>query len=133
MKVKSRPVVAGVVAVMTLAACAGWTVWKDPFVGEWKVEASPEGGAGRGFKDVLTFKGMKMTARDLSAKGWPVAEYEDDIRQGGIAQFTCTLKHASEGEMKWQGQVAASEIRGTIVWTRQGRDERRYSFTGTKN
>lgn len=119
---------AGVVAL----GLAGMGLAKDPFLGNWKITALPDGG-GKQFTDVLVFKGGKMTVTELNRKGWAPADYDEDVRQGGVAQFTCTLKHASEGEMKWTGNINASEIRGTIVWTKKGKEEERYSYTGSKN
>lgn len=119
----------GLLVMGSLAASA----WKDPFEGKWKIDAQPESN-GKEFKDTLTFKGMKMTAADLERKGWAPADYDDDVRQGGIAQFNCTLKNAkAEEEMKWQGSITAADMRGTIVWTHKDKSEDRYNFTGSKN
>lgn len=125
----------GPLAVLAVTAFSavlalGWAM-RDPFEGAWKINAIPEAG-GKPFADTLTFKGGKMTAAELQRKGWPPGDFDDDIRPGNIAQFTATLKHPKEGEMRWQGQVAASEIRGTIVW-KNGDEETRYNFNGSKN
>jgi autotransporter translocation and assembly factor TamB len=119
--------------LLALAVVGSLAARKDPFEGKWKVKADPDQ-TGTAFSDTLTFKGGRMTAAVLSGKGWPAADVDEDVRQGGIAKFTCTLKNDAAGEqMKWQGQITASEISGTIVWVHKNKDEDHYSFTGSKN
>jgi len=120
--------VALLAAVATLSAGAAM---KDPFAGVWKITATPDG-AGKEFTDSLSFKGGQFTPAELVKKGWAPAAYEDDVRQGGIAQYTSTIKHPKDGEMKWTGVITASEIRGNITWKKPDGDELRFSYTGTK-
>jgi hypothetical protein len=119
-------------ALLATIVVTGAAMMKDPFLGKWKITATNDD-ASKELKDVLTFKGGKMTAQELEKKGWPPADYDEDPRPGGLAQFTCTLKHDTEGTMKWQGTIAASEIRGTIEWKKKDGKEDTYNFTGTKN
>lgn len=119
------------------AVCVALAVWavgaaaRDPFAGNWKVQVTPEG-AGRGFNDTLTFRGGQMQAAELMKQGWESESFEDDVRRGGVAQFTAVLKHPTQGRMRWTGMVTASEIRGDVVWTTADGEERRFSYTGTK-
>lgn len=104
---------------------------RDPFAGNWKVQVTAEG-AGRGFNDTLTFRGGQMQAAELMKQGWESESFEEDVRRGGVAQFTAVIKHPSLGRMRWTGMVTASEIRGDVVWTTADGEERRFSYTGTK-
>ena len=115
----------GVLAAVSLAARP------DPFRGTWKMEAVPEG-AGKAFKDTLTFKGQTFVATDLMKKGWKVEAYEDDTRGLTTAQFTATLKSPTEGEMKWTGSITAGEMRGTIIWKKKDGTEETYSYTASR-
>lgn len=130
---KRAKALASLLGLVVAGGMAMGMAMKDPFAGKWKVTLTPEGGAGKELKDVLTFQGGKMTADELKKKGWDPAEYEDDIRVGGIAKFKCTLKHKSEGEMAWEGQLAAADMRGTVVWKKSGGEEVRYTLQGSKN
>jgi hypothetical protein len=121
----------GVVAVVLLAGmlAGGWV--RDPFEGNWKITATPEGD-GKEFKDTLIFKGQKLTVVELAKKGWEPAEYDEDTRRNGPAKFNSVLRHGDGSVMKWEGLVSASSIRGTIVWTKKGGGEERYSFSGER-
>lgn len=119
------PVVCLLGLLLTAAA------FKDPFEGTWKVNVTPDG-TGRAFNDTLTFKGMQMQAAELMKQGWQPESFEDDVRRGGVAQFTAVIKHPTQGQMRWTGTVTASEIRGNVVWTTADGEERRYSYSGTK-
>lgn len=120
-------------AVVLLAGMAGGMGMKDPFAGRWKVTLTPDAGNGKEIKDVLTFKGGKMTMEEMSKKGWEPGDYDDDTRFGGISQFKATVKHKTEGEMAWEGKLAAADMTGTVLWKKPGGEEVRYTFQGSKN
>src|SRR3954463_3089848 len=101
---------------LALAALCG-AAGRDQFDGKWTVTVTPDDG-GKPYEDTLTFKGGKFLSEKCKAHGFAEAEYEADTRGGQAATFTATAKSKKEGSAKWTGTMAATQIQGTLKWTK---------------
>ena len=124
MKIRVIPALALLSAVLSLGAM------KDPIEGKWKITAEQDGG-GKSATYHLVFKGGKLTVTELKEQGWEPADYEQDIRIGGVGQWSATLKHKTDGEIAFQGSVTGGAMRGTYVKKSADKEER-YTFTGER-
>ena len=86
----------------------------------------------RKFDETLTFGGDKLSAATLAARGFGPAEYQEDVRAAGPAQFTCTQTSDAEGTAVWGGFTTGQDIQGTLVWTKKDGTVIHYAFQGTK-
>jgi hypothetical protein len=124
-------------AALAVAVTASAALAVDAFKGSWKMKLEPEpdsqSAGARAMDDTVVFKGDNLVAAKLTAKGWPPAKCDTDTRGGmGLATFTATAKHKSEGTMKWTGSITGSEMKGTMIWTKADGTELRYEFTGSR-
>jgi hypothetical protein len=108
----------------------------DPFQGDWNASITPSGedantpGA-RQFDDTLTFTPEKFSSKYLSGHGFTPADYTEDVRMYGPAKFTSTQNSDTEGKIDWQGTVDATELSGTMTWTKKDGTVIHYDFTGS--
>jgi len=105
---------------------------RDQFDGKWTVTVTPDDG-GKPYEDTLTFKGGKFLSEKCKAHGFEEAEYDADVRGGQAATFTATARSKKEGEAKWTGTVAATQIQGTFKWTKADGSTADYAYSGARS
>ncbi len=109
----------------------------DPCDGTWKVSVEPDSdasGAGKKpFDDTLTFKYPSFESAALKKHGFPSASFDDNPRPGGVAAFKVKQTSTTEGgTAEWQGNVTATSIDGSLIWTAKDGTVDRYNLSGNK-
>lgn len=105
-------------------------VGRDQFDGKWAVTVTSDDG--KTYDDTLTFAGGKFISQKQKSMGFTEAEYDADVRGGQAATFTATAKSKKEGSAKWTGTVAATEINGTLEWTKADGSVVNYTYRGSR-
>jgi hypothetical protein len=122
--------------ILLLMAAATPALAGDQFAGTWKIEVSPDPNdvrpGDRPFEDHIEFKGGKFSSKTLLSQGYAPAEYEEDVRFGVTARFTCTLKTEDEQVAQWSGTATGRQISGELVMTGPDGQPRRWTFKGEK-
>jgi hypothetical protein len=105
-------------------------VGRDQFDGKWAVTVTSDDG--KTYDDTLTFAGGKFISQKQKSMGFTETEYDADVRGGQAATFTATAKSKKEGSAKWTGTVAATEINGTLEWTKADGSVVNYTYRGSR-
>ena len=105
-------------------------VGRDQFDGKWAVTVTSDDG--KTYDDTLTCAGGKFISQKQKSMGFTEAEYDPDVRGGQSATFTATAKSKKEGSAKWTGTVAATEMNGTMEWTKADGSVVNYTYRGTR-
>ena len=103
---------------------------RDQFDGKWAVAVTSDDG--KTYDDTLTFAGGKFISQKQKSLGFTEAQYDADVRGGQAATFTATAKSKKEGSAKWTGTVAATEINGTLEWTKADGSVVNYTYRGSR-
>jgi hypothetical protein len=122
-----------VLAIVLLGSSMSRARMSDPFEGNWKITATPDGADGKAFDDVLNFNGGKLTSTQMQKNGFKTTAYDDDTRGRTTATFTAEAKSDKGGTMKWNGTITGPEIRGDLEWTKPDGKVIHYSYTGERS
>jgi hypothetical protein len=106
-------------------------------MGTWKTTVTPDDDAHRAgereLKDQLIFKGGTFTSSEFAKRGFDPGPYDEEIHPGSVGGFTAIQNSkAGDGNIKWNGFVAAGELSGTLVWTKKDGTVLNYSLKGNK-
>jgi hypothetical protein len=113
---------------------------KNKFLENKTFEASftevKEKGKPKPLKDDIVIKGSKVTCTIMEEKtGFGTANYHvtSDTTEGDkhVVMFEVTFVEG-KSESKMEATVTNNEIAGTVVETKEGKEKRRYEFTGTE-
>ena len=109
----------------------------DPFIGDWNVVFNPSGEDAnqpgvKKFEDKVTFTADQISAKTLTARGFGPGDLKEDTRVMGPATFTATQTSDKEGKIDWNGMVDATQLSGTITWTKKDGTVVHYDFLGNK-
>ena len=96
----------------------------------WHLELKPLGGAGKGQKDTLTFKGRQVTSERLTKAGYGSSNYSltvgDDL---SVVWETMQTKEGA-GPAFWRGELAGDLMRGTLSQQTLDGPATDFSFSG---
>jgi hypothetical protein len=105
--------------------------------GKFKVKVEPDEDArkagGREYDDVLNITAAKFVSEEGKKHGFGETTYDEDSTRFGPATFTAESTSDKEGKQKWMGTVTATEIEGTMVWTKKDGTELHFNYKGSKN
>jgi hypothetical protein len=110
----------------------------DALIGSWSTTITPDDDARhageRDIKDKLIFKGGTFSSTEFAKRGFDPGPYDEEIHPGSVGGFTAVqnAKAAGDGNLKWNGFVAAGELSGTLVWTKKDGTVLNYTFKGSK-
>ena len=79
--------------------------------------------------DTLEFKDGKFFSAGCEEWGFGWAEYEVTKTDDGMS-FKVMTSSEKEGSAVWTGNVMGDEIKGQMVWTKEGQDDITYPFEG---
>ena len=127
--------------LLAISPALGQTVtqlMRDPLEGKWIIDATPDDDARQNqahdFHDTLVFKANSFSSEFLKKHGFGDVPYDEDTRPGGVGGFkVAQISKTDEGKAKWEGFVAATEISGTLIWTKKDGTALNYSFRGSKS
>lgn len=63
--------------------------------------------------------------------GFGKAKYTAENAGDGVMRFEATMDGGSEGSMTWKGEVNMGNIKGDMVWKKEGQADISYTFSGT--
>jgi len=110
---------------------------RDALIGKWTATITPDDDAHRAgereVKDELTFKGGTFASTAFAKRGFDPGPYDEEIHPGSVGGFSAIQNNKSgDGNIKWNGFVAAGELSGTLVWTKKDGTVLNYTFKGSK-
>lgn len=110
---------------------------RDPLEGKWNITLSPDDDArhagGRDMTDTLIFKGGLMATVELQKHGFEPCSYDTNTRPEGLGSFDAVQKSkTNEGTLKWMATIAATEMTGTVTWTKADGTALNFTLTGTR-
>ncbi len=124
-----------VLALGVMCASSALCLANDPFVGAWRVTATPNAaGATAGsdtFGEEVLFHNGQFSAGALAMLGFQETQYTTETVDG-VTTFSATLTSTDRGTLVWTGHLDGRTLTGSIVWTRPDGELTRYVITGSR-